>query len=72
MSALPLPPSDPSVTLARIEVKLDAALAQGADHETRLRALEARNWPRQSLNTWIAGCAAVAAVAAVLEGLFIR
>ena len=30
----------PSVLLARIEVKLDMALKDSADHETRIRSLE--------------------------------
>jgi hypothetical protein len=30
--------------LARIEVKLDAVIALGSDHETRLRKLEQRIW----------------------------
>lgn len=73
MNALPLPPpQDAAITLARIEVKLDEALKDTADHETRLRALEARNWPRQSVNLWVSVCAALAAVATVVEGLLIR
>ena len=75
MSISPLPPGesrDTAVTLARIEVKLDAALTTDRDHEKRIRALEARNWPRASLNLWIAGCAAVAAAATVIEGILIR
>lgn len=64
-----LTPPDPAVTLARIEVKLDQALAVVGDHEDRIRALEARAWPRASLNLWISACAAMAAVAAVLQTL---
>jgi hypothetical protein len=33
-----------AATLARLETKLDTALAGHTDHETRLRALEARVW----------------------------
>lgn len=73
MSAVPrLPADDPAITLARIEVKVDALLARDEDHENRLRALEARNWPRQSVNLWVSTCAALAAVATVVEGLLIR
>ena len=70
-----LPTSDPydaARTLTRVEVKVDQLLADANDHEGRLRALEARNWPRQSVNTWIAACAALAAISAVVEGIFIR
>jgi hypothetical protein len=42
------------------------------DHEGRLRALESRNWPRQSVNSIVSVCAALAAVATVVEGLLIR
>lgn len=35
----------PAIMLARIETKLDTALHQGADHEQRIRALEAARWP---------------------------
>ncbi len=73
MSALPTPdPYDASRTLVRIEVKVDRLLNDQADHEGRLRALEARNWPRQSVNTIVSVCAALAAVATVVEGLLIR
>jgi hypothetical protein len=37
-----------AVTLARIETKLDNAIASGADHERRIRTLEARSWPLPS------------------------
>jgi hypothetical protein len=63
---------DASVTLARIEVKLDAALRTGDDHESRIRALESRNWPRQSLNLWVAGLSAAAAAAAVIQGVVLK
>lgn len=33
-----------AATLARLETKLDTALAGHADHEGRIRALEARVW----------------------------
>lgn len=71
MSTARIPP-DPSVTLARIEVKLDQALRTDQDHEERIRALESRNWPRQTLNAWVSALAAVCAVAVVIEGLFVR
>lgn len=35
---------DLSAVLARLETKLDHALSQTVDHETRLRALESRIW----------------------------
>ncbi len=37
-----------AVTLARMETKLDNALANQADHERRIRILEARQWPLPS------------------------
>lgn len=73
--ALPLPSgpgADSAVTLARIEVKLDSALRGIDDHEGRIRALEARNWPRQGVNLWLSGLAVLAAGCTVLEGLFLR
>jgi hypothetical protein len=36
--------SELGTVLARIEVKLDAVIALGSDHETRLRKLEQRIW----------------------------
>ncbi len=38
-----------AVTLARIETKLDNAISIDADHERRLRVLEARQWPLPSV-----------------------
>lgn len=37
-----------AVTLARMETKLDNALHSQADHERRIRSLEARSWPLPS------------------------
>jgi hypothetical protein len=71
MSA-PSDPYDETRALVRIEVKVDQLLRDSGDHEARLRALESRNWPRQALNGWVAGLAAVCALAAVVEGLFTR
>lgn len=62
-------PQEPAVTLVRIEVKLDQALAQGLDHEGRLRSLESRNWPKQSINVLLTAVSSVAAVVAVLVPL---
>ena len=75
MSALPTSTPDPygdTRALVRIEVKVDQLLADSGDHEARLRALEARNWPRQSVNTVVALCAAVAGAATVVEGFLFR
>lgn len=42
---MPDEPSDSlAIALARVEVKLDAALAKTDDHEHRLRAIERRLW----------------------------
>lgn len=38
-------PSELSILLARLEVKLDQLLTLSSDHESRLRSLEARRWP---------------------------
>lgn len=43
------PEEVPAITLARIEGKLDHVIAQGSDHERRLRVLEARQWPLPSI-----------------------
>lgn len=45
-----------AIALARVEVKLDAALAKTDDHEHRLRAVERRLWAA-------AGAASAAAIA---------
>lgn len=39
-----VPPVELALTVARIEVKLDQALAQHADHELRIRRLERAVW----------------------------
>lgn len=41
--------SNVTLQLARIEVKLDQALATGQDHEIRLRSLERARWPLPAL-----------------------
>jgi hypothetical protein len=41
--------------LVRIEVKLDAVIKRGDDHETRIRSVEKRSW-------WTAGAAGLLAV----------
>lgn len=41
-------PDPVPVALARIEGKLDGALAGVSDHEDRIRKLEARQWPLPS------------------------
>lgn len=38
-------PSELSILLARLEVKLDQLLVLSSDHEARLRSLESRRWP---------------------------
>jgi hypothetical protein len=73
VSALPVPPpQDAAVTLARIDLKVDQLLEKAGDHETRLRSLEERRVPRQTVNVWVSAAAAIAAVCTVVEGLFIR
>lgn len=65
-----LPPAPGAAqTLVRIEVKLDLALKSVDDHEGRLRALESRRWPNQSLQALMAGVSSVAAVIALLAPL---
>jgi ABC-type uncharacterized transport system permease subunit len=58
--------TDLRVTLARIEEKLDGALASGADHETRLRKLEKAAWMAVGLATAAGG--ATGAISAILTG----
>jgi hypothetical protein len=48
--------------LVRIEVKLDQALADHADHETRIRLLERGRWPLPSLAALLSVGALVAAI----------
>lgn len=38
-------PSELSILLARLEVKLDQLLTVSGDHEARIRNLETRRWP---------------------------
>jgi hypothetical protein len=59
----PEPQESERVTLARIEFKLDQAIRSDADHETRLRALEANRWPLPTV-------AALLSVGAVIISLF--
>lgn len=66
----PLPGATES--LIRIEVKLDMALKQGDDHEVRIRSLEGRNWPKQSINVLLTALSSAAAVLAVVVPLFLR
>lgn len=56
-------------SLARIEVKLDLALKDTADHEERIRALESRRWPRPAVNLILTGAATMAGLVALLEPL---
>ena len=47
--------SDPTNDrLTRIEVKLDMALANHQDHETRIRSLERGRWPLPSIAVLVA------------------
>lgn len=68
----PLPLPDMAGSLIRIEVKLDVSLQQLGDHEARLRALEGRNWPKQSINVLLTAGSTAAAVLAVVVPLFLR
>lgn len=54
------------VIVARIEVKLDQALAQHADHEVRIRRLERALW--MAVGAGLAGGGAAGAIAAQLMG----
>lgn len=55
-----------ALTVARIEVKLDQALAQHADHETRIRRLERALW--MAAGAGLAGGGVAGAIAAKLMG----
>jgi hypothetical protein len=57
---------DLRVTLARVEGKLDGALASSSDHETRLRKLERAAWMAVGLATAAGG--ATGAISALLTG----
>lgn len=58
------PGDSQAVILARIEVKLDAALHQLTDHERRMRKLERTVW------AWVGGAAtAGGGIGAFLSGL---
>ena len=50
------------LVLARLEFKLDAALRQDADHETRLRALEGARWPLPTLAVLVSVASSIIAV----------
>lgn len=64
------PPAASAEALARIEVKVDLLLRGNTDHESRIRALEARRVPRPVVNTWLAGIASAAAVVSVLATFY--
>lgn len=66
------PPPGTTESLIRIEVKLDLALKQTDDHEIRIRSLEGRNWPKQSINVLLTAVSSGAAVLAVVVPLFLR
>ncbi|MBO2460983.1 hypothetical protein [Actinomadura violacea] len=57
-------PESPSTNdrLVRIEIKLDQALTQHADHETRIRLLERGRWPLPSVAVLLSVGALAAAV----------
>lgn len=61
-------PEETTVTdrLARIEVKLDQALTQHGDHETRIRRLERALWT--AAGAGVAGGGVVGAIVAKLTG----
>lgn len=65
MTTLPPVPTS-AETLARIEVKVDLLLKGTDDHETRIRALEARRVPRPVVNLWLTGIASASAALTVL------
>lgn len=56
-----------ALTLARVEVKLDSALALGKDHESRLRTLERKVWAASGLAGLGSGAVAAAIVGAVIR-----
>ena len=62
----PIDITDLRVTLARVEGKLDGALAAGTDHEARLRKLERAAWLAVGIAT-TAGTA-TGAISAILTG----
>jgi hypothetical protein len=55
-----------ALSVARIEVKLDQALAQHADHEIRIRRLEHALW--MAVGVGLAGGGAAGAIVAKLVG----
>ena len=55
-----------ALTVARIEVKLDQALASHADHEIRIRRLERALW--MAVGAGLAGGGVAGAIAAQLMG----
>lgn len=59
---------DVLLALTRLETKLDATLAQAADHETRLRTLERARWPLPSAAVLLS----LAGVGVSVAGLTLR
>lgn len=53
-------PGAVAVLLARLETKLDIALARGEDHESRIRLLERKVWQAAGVATVISGSGAAA------------
>lgn len=62
-----IPADTSAVILARMEVKLDHALANVTDHETRIRVLERKVWGAAGIAAG-ASSAISAALALVLGG----
>lgn len=56
--------------LAQMLAKLDVLIAQGADHEARLRLLEKGRWPQGNITQLVGIGGFIVAIAAVLVAVF--
>lgn len=56
------------VKVDRVDSKVDGIVAEVADHETRIRALERGRWPLPSLAALVALASLILAVISFLQG----
>lgn len=51
-----------------VGAKVDGVVAEVTDHETRIRALEAKRWPLQSIGAIVAVISLILAIYGLLQG----
>lgn len=59
---------DVLLALTRVETKVDTYMTQAADHEARIRTLEARKWPLAPVHAVVSlGALALSGVALIVQ-----